>query len=108
MSGFLRKDKIRFAFSAASLACLLVPFSGANAQSPVNLNVPATFVFSRQVTLDFATTYTWTTSNLSNGADPVLHLWDPTVVPLLGPSIELAQDDDSGDGLNASLTFTKL
>lgn len=52
------------------------------------------------VSLQANQTVTFETVNLSSGADPVLHLWDPFV------KHEIAFDDNSAGGKAARLTFT--
>lgn len=93
----------------ASVLILMAVSVAANAQSHVNRNIDATPVFVRSVALQPFSVYTWTTSAASSGADPVMHLWDPDPSGIgVTPPIELAFDDDSGDDLNASITFTSL
>jgi hypothetical protein len=75
---------------------LLLASTGAEAYPRVHKNVQATRVYYTSVSIPSQATYSWETTELSAGADTVLHLWCS--------GSEVAFDDDGGVGA-ASLMF---
>ncbi len=72
----------------------------AQAASQVNQNLPVSTMHYRWVSIPAGATYTWETTDLSAGADSVMHLWDWSTVS------EVGYDDDGGAGLASQVSYT--
>lgn len=80
---------------------LLVSIGAAHASPYAWRYLPTTSVHAQWVYLNAGTTYTFQTSALSTGADPMMHLWGA----VSGIEKEIARNDDSGGGTNPRITF---
>lgn len=71
----------------------------AQAAPQVHQDVDITAVHYRYVYVPAGATYTWETTNLSSGADTVLHLWS-------WANGEVGYDDDGGPGVASRVSYT--
>lgn len=82
------------------------PFLAKRADDPIigyayNLDVPVNYTWYAWVYLTQGVTYEFATGHLSTGADPVLHLFDPS-----NPSQSWVNDDFAPPDRNAKITVT--
>ena len=66
-----------------------------------SLNGPVNYTWYTQLFLNQGTSYTFSTRNLSAGADPVLHVFNPVV-----PSQSWTNDDYAPPDRNSRIVFT--
>lgn len=83
----------------AGLAAPLAVASDAHAVPQVHQNVDISRVYYRYVYVPAGATYTWETTNLTSGADTVLHLWRWGIG-------EVGYDDDGGAGVASQVSYT--
>ncbi|MCA9706577.1 MAG: hypothetical protein KDK70_12060 [Myxococcales bacterium] len=76
--------------------------SPAQAATQVNQDLPVSTMHYRWVSIPAGATYTWETTDLSVGADSVMHLWDWSTLD------EVGYDDDGGAGLASQVSYTNL
>lgn len=72
----------------------------AHAATQVNQDIPVSTMDYRWVSVPAGATITWETTDLSAGADTVMHLWNWSTLS------EVGYDDDGGTGLASQLTYT--
>lgn len=72
----------------------------AHAITQAHQDIPVSTMHYRWVSIPAGATHTWTTTDLSPGADTVMHLWDWSTVS------EVGYDDDGGVGLGSQVSYT--
>lgn len=85
--------------SLITVAPLIASAGPATAADLVHRQLTAHRVFEQTVVLSPNTLYTWETTDLTPGADTVLHLWDPA------SGRELAYSEDVGTSLRSQISF---